>query len=241
VSSIAGREGAIAFVLFVLSGGSSCSQLRFSAGAFVASRPAALVLSNSLAAMSFSAPKLAQKLQTLRGDQESIQTVSQWIMLHKKQHAAIGATWTQAWTSKTTDRKLLLYLANDVLQAARGKAPELGAALSRAEALPATASEIARQGPEPLRATYRRLVGIWRERGVLGHGTLDDLDRRLGGASAASGGGGGGKTRPQLEAWQQKALEDPVVLLEAEIAKEAPGRMRCVCVCRRCCCCAGCC
>ena len=74
---------------------------------------------------SFSEEALEKKLSDLNNSQQSIQQLSLWLIHHRKHYAKIAHTWSREFYKIQNSRKLtFLYLANDVVQNARKKAPE---------------------------------------------------------------------------------------------------------------------
>lgn len=105
-------------------------------------RPACNIIRESERTMSsFSEQALLEKLDRLSSSQESIETLSMWIIHHRANAPAIATIWTQYFTQGTfglalrhvisyvlanIERRLLLfYLVNDVLQNGRRKAASI--------------------------------------------------------------------------------------------------------------------
>jgi AmiR/NasT family two-component response regulator len=75
--------------------------------------------------LAFSTTTLESKLRDLNSSMQSIQSVSQWIIQHRKHSKTIVGTWFKELRKASASRKLtLLYVANDVIQNSRRKAPE---------------------------------------------------------------------------------------------------------------------
>lgn len=74
---------------------------------------------------SFSDTGFAKKLKELNNTQQSIQTLSLWLIHHRKHASVVVKTWLQELRRATPDRRLLfMYLANDVIQNSRKKGSE---------------------------------------------------------------------------------------------------------------------
>jgi len=92
----------------------------------------------------FTGQALEKKLNDLNNSQQSIQTLSLWLIHHRKHHKSIVQTWFKELkkglipsfdcylyqlillltTAKPNRRLTFMYLANDVIQNSRKKGPE---------------------------------------------------------------------------------------------------------------------
>ncbi|XP_053500045.1 regulation of nuclear pre-mRNA domain-containing protein 1B isoform X2 [Ictalurus furcatus] len=74
---------------------------------------------------SFSESALEKKLSELSNSQQSVQTLSLWIIHHRKHSGTIVRVWHKELKKAKSSRKLtFLYLANDVIQNSKKKGPE---------------------------------------------------------------------------------------------------------------------
>ncbi|XP_045625450.2 regulation of nuclear pre-mRNA domain-containing protein 1B isoform X2 [Procambarus clarkii] len=74
---------------------------------------------------SFNEDGLKKKLDDLNMSQQSIQTVSLWLIHHKKHAHTVVNVWYRELVTATDSRKLtFMYLANDVIQNSKKKGPE---------------------------------------------------------------------------------------------------------------------
>ncbi|KAK3873744.1 hypothetical protein Pmani_021326 [Petrolisthes manimaculis] len=74
---------------------------------------------------SFNEDSLKKKLDDLNMSQQSIQTVSLWLIHHKKHAHTVVNLWYRELITATDSRKLtFMYLANDVIQNSKKKGPE---------------------------------------------------------------------------------------------------------------------
>ncbi|CAI7998473.1 Regulation of nuclear pre-mRNA domain-containing protein 1B [Geodia barretti] len=81
---------------------------------------------------SFSVATLQEKMSRLSASQESIETLSLWIIHHKAFAKTSVAVWATSFTSADADHRLvLLYLANDILQNSRRKSADMFGELFR--------------------------------------------------------------------------------------------------------------
>uniref|UniRef100_A0A8C9S6J0 Regulation of nuclear pre-mRNA domain containing 1B n=1 Tax=Scleropages formosus TaxID=113540 RepID=A0A8C9S6J0_SCLFO len=114
---------------------------------------------------SFSENALEKKLAELSNSQQSVQTLSLWIIHHRKHSALIVRVWHRELKRAKTSRKLtFLYLANDVIQNSKRKGPEFTRDFEMV--LVDACSHVAREADEGCKKHMERLLNIWQERGV---------------------------------------------------------------------------
>ena len=115
---------------------------------------------------SFSEESFEKKLADLNNSQQSIQQLSLWLIHHRKHYQKIVSVWQKELYKTANSRKLtFLYLANDVVQNSRKKAPEfakgfghsLRKVLDHLSALKLDEKTIKSIG---------RLLQIWQERNI---------------------------------------------------------------------------
>ncbi|CAB3363621.1 Hypothetical predicted protein [Cloeon dipterum] len=114
----------------------------------------------------FTEGALVKKLCELNASQQSIQTLSLWLIHHRKHHTVIVKVWMRELVKAKDGQKLtFMYLANDVIQNSKKKGPEFGdeyrGTLSRAfEHLSAAAKD------EKTKQGLLKILKVWEERGV---------------------------------------------------------------------------
>jgi len=140
----------------------------------------------------FSDTALETKLTDLNPSQQSIQTLSLWLIHHRKHAKKIVATWKKLLVQVAQPRKLtFLYLANDVIQNSKKKGPEFSQEFEGV--LPYAFHHVLKDADEKTRGSCIRLLNIWQERGVYDAGFIQAMKQTKDtGGSAGSGGGGGG-------------------------------------------------
>ncbi|XP_031570374.1 regulation of nuclear pre-mRNA domain-containing protein 1B-like [Actinia tenebrosa] len=115
---------------------------------------------------SFSASTLEKKLNDLSNTQQSVQTLSLWLIHHRKHAKLVVQTWNkEVHRAKPAKKLTLLYLANDVLQNSKKKGSEFNAEFKAA--LPSVFKHCSQETYKD--ATVKgmgRLLKIWSERGV---------------------------------------------------------------------------
>uniref|UniRef100_A0A8C1D0Y7 Regulation of nuclear pre-mRNA domain containing 1B n=1 Tax=Cyprinus carpio carpio TaxID=630221 RepID=A0A8C1D0Y7_CYPCA len=114
---------------------------------------------------SFSESALEKKLSELSNSQQSVQTLSLWIIHHRKHASFIVRVWHRELKKAKSSRKLtFLYLANDVIQNSKKKGPEF--AKDFEGVLVDACSHVARDGDEGCKKQMERLLNIWQERNL---------------------------------------------------------------------------
>uniref|UniRef100_A0A2M4BSH3 Putative regulator of nuclear mrna n=1 Tax=Anopheles marajoara TaxID=58244 RepID=A0A2M4BSH3_9DIPT len=115
---------------------------------------------------SFTETGLVKKLLDLNSSQQSIQTLSLWLIHHRKHHSIIVKTWLKELAKAPAAKKLTyMYLANDVIQNSKKKGPEFGREFEHV--LLKAFRYIAQSSPEPKTInSLNRILNIWGERGV---------------------------------------------------------------------------
>ncbi|KXJ27401.1 Regulation of nuclear pre-mRNA domain-containing protein 1B [Exaiptasia diaphana] len=115
---------------------------------------------------SFSTSTLEKKLNDLSSTQQSVQTLSLWVIHHRKHAKTVVQTWNKEIHKVKPSKKLtLLYLANDVLQNSKKKGSEFNSEFK--SVLPSVFKHCAQDTFKD--ATIKgmeRLIQIWGERGV---------------------------------------------------------------------------
>ncbi|KAK5239993.1 hypothetical protein LTR40_014117, partial [Exophiala xenobiotica] len=129
--------------------------------------------------MSFSDEALKAKLSTLNETQDSIVSVSQWIMFHKRHADRIANYWlTRLRDSPPAKRLNFIYLVNDIVQNARARKraefPDAFAPLM-AEAI----QTAYRSSPPETQSKIRRVVEVWRTRNVFETPILEAIESRI--------------------------------------------------------------
>ncbi|KXL46294.1 hypothetical protein M433DRAFT_153755 [Acidomyces richmondensis BFW] len=149
--------------------------------------------------MAYSEDAVRAKLASLNESQDSIVSNAQWIMFHRRHAPRTAALWLERLHTLPPQKRLtLIYLANEVVQQsrARGK-PDF---LLAFEPIIAEATAAAYQGAsQDVQGRVRRVVEVWRQRGIFDarilesvEGRLAEIDRAKGPGKGTGGSGGGG-------------------------------------------------
>ncbi|PIA53081.1 hypothetical protein AQUCO_00900005v1 [Aquilegia coerulea] len=115
----------------------------------------------------FSGHLLAEKLSKLNNSQQSIESLSQWCISHRKKAKHVVETWDKLFNSSQRERRVsFLYLANDILQNSRRKGSEFVNEFWKY--LPAALKDVFEYSDDAGKKSVLRLVDIWDERKVFG-------------------------------------------------------------------------
>lgn len=128
---------------------------------------------------SFTESGLVKKLLELNPSQQSIQTLSLWLIHHRKHHSIIVKTWIKELQKVSSSKKLtFMYLANDVIQNSKKKGPEFGKEYEHV--LLKAFKLIAGSGPEEKTIhSLNRILNIWGERGVYEEAKIKEFSAAL--------------------------------------------------------------
>ncbi|XP_044311261.1 regulation of nuclear pre-mRNA domain-containing protein 1B isoform X2 [Varanus komodoensis] len=121
---------------------------------------------------SFSESALERKLSELSNSQQSVQTLSLWLIHHRKHAGPIVTVWHRE-LPKSSRKLTFLYLANDVIQNSKRKGPEFAREFE--SVLVDAFSHVAREADEGCKKPLERLLNIWQERSVYGSEFIQQL------------------------------------------------------------------
>ncbi|KAI2788483.1 hypothetical protein POX_e06499 [Penicillium oxalicum] len=129
--------------------------------------------------MAYTDDAVKAKLSALNESQESIVTVAQWVMFHRRHAEKTAQIWLQRIRDSAPPKRLnLVYLANEVAQQskARGKDDFLIAF----SPIVAEATAAAYKGASnEIQQKIRRVVEVWRQRHVFEGPILDAVEGRI--------------------------------------------------------------
>ncbi|RVE66548.1 hypothetical protein OJAV_G00108230 [Oryzias javanicus] len=126
----------------------------------------------------FSEAALEKKLSELSNSQQSVQTLSLWLIHHRKHSKTVVNVWFNELKKAQVSRKLtFLYLANDVIQNSKKKGPEF--TLDFAPVIVDAFKHVYREGDEGCKKQLGRVLSIWQERAVYEPNLLDQLSQVL--------------------------------------------------------------
>uniref|UniRef100_G3NM17 Regulation of nuclear pre-mRNA domain-containing protein 1A n=1 Tax=Gasterosteus aculeatus TaxID=69293 RepID=G3NM17_GASAC len=132
----------------------------------------------------FSEAALEKKLSELSNSQQSVQTLSLWLIHHRKHARTIVNVWLNELKKGKVSRKLtFLYLANDVIQNSKKKGPEF--TQDFAPVIVDAFKHVYRDGEEGCKKQLGRVLSIWQERAVYENNLLEQLSQVLYGEKKA--------------------------------------------------------
>lgn len=116
--------------------------------------------------MSFNDDVLLKKIKDLVNTQQSVQTLSLWLIHHRLHSKSIVQTWlSELLAAQKCERKITyIYLANDILQNSRKKGSEFLKEFSAA--LPAAIENTSKAADSKTRFTLERIFNIWKDRRI---------------------------------------------------------------------------
>ncbi|KAF1931975.1 DUF618-domain-containing protein [Didymella exigua CBS 183.55] len=127
--------------------------------------------------MAFTEDSLKAKLSSLNETQDSISTVGQWILFHRRHAERIAAVWLQRMKESTPNKKLVLvYLANEITQTSKMRKKE--EFLRAYEPIIAEATSAAYKGsPSDVQNKIRRVVEVWRQRAIFAQPVQQNIEK----------------------------------------------------------------
>ncbi|XP_040288288.1 regulation of nuclear pre-mRNA domain-containing protein 1A [Bufo bufo] len=126
----------------------------------------------------FSEAALEKKLSELSNSQQSVQTLSLWLIHHRKHSRVIVSVWDRELRKAKPNRKLtFLYLANDVIQNSKRKGPEF--TKDFAPVIVHAFRHVSSEVDEGCKKHLGRVLSIWEERAVYENDILDNLKTAL--------------------------------------------------------------
>ncbi|XP_036740961.1 regulation of nuclear pre-mRNA domain-containing protein 1A isoform X1 [Manis pentadactyla] len=126
----------------------------------------------------FSEAALEKKLSELSNSQQSVQTLSLWLIHHRKHSRPIVTVWERELRKAKPNRKLtFLYLANDVIQNSKRKGPEF--TKDFAPVIVEAFKHVSSETDESCKKHLGRVLSIWEERSVYENDVLEQLKQAL--------------------------------------------------------------
>lgn len=133
--------------------------------------------------MSFSPDIFRSKLDSLQETQDSIVSISQWVLFHHRRAKDLCQIWSDYILGSSPPvpsrkRLSLLYLCNDVVQQARHKRkPEF--IENFAGCLPQVFNEIYPSTDNTIKPKLDRLIGVWEQRGIFSASVIRSMRRGI--------------------------------------------------------------
>ncbi|KAJ5090218.1 hypothetical protein N7532_008902 [Penicillium argentinense] len=132
--------------------------------------------------MAYTDDSVKAKLSALNETQESIVTVAQWVMFHRRHAERTAQIWLQKVRDSPAPKRLnLLYLANEVAQ--QSKARNREEFLIAFSPIIAEATATAYKGAsDDIQGRMRRVVEVWRQRNVFEGPIQEAIEARVNGS-----------------------------------------------------------
>lgn len=126
--------------------------------------------------MSFSGDVFTKKLSGLQETQDSIVSISQWVLFHHRHAKESSRIWQQVILAENSANKKLslLYLCNDVVQQAKRKR-KLEFIQEFSLVLPETLTKIYSSLNSQIKGKVDRLIGVWEERLIFSSSQINDF------------------------------------------------------------------
>eukprot|EP01116_Phalansterium_solitarium_P023689 TRINITY_DN8427_c0_g1_i2.p1 TRINITY_DN8427_c0_g1~~TRINITY_DN8427_c0_g1_i2.p1 ORF type:complete len:506 (+),score=111.64 TRINITY_DN8427_c0_g1_i2:109-1626(+) len=128
---------------------------------------------------------VAERLSSLVNTQQAIETVSRWIIYHRKRHSQSVALWEKEFRKADKDQQLVfIYLANDIIQGSRKKGIEFVKEFSKI--LKSCLADLGRGCDEETLRKVNRVLSVWEDRQVYPSTFINDLRKALNRTSSSS-------------------------------------------------------
>lgn len=129
--------------------------------------------------MAYTDDAVKAKLSALNETQESIVTVAQWVMFHRRHAERTGTLWLQRLKDSGSNKRLnLIYLANEVAQ--QSKARKKDEFLIAFSPIITEATAIAYKGAtDEVKNKLRRVVEVWRQRLIFEPNIQEAIEARI--------------------------------------------------------------
>lgn len=131
--------------------------------------------------MSFSSENFNKKLASLQETQDSIVTISQWVLFHHRHSKELANLWSKFIVQPKYDspKKLsLLYLCNDVVQQARHKR-KMEFITEFGKILPEVFNAIYSSLDNPIKPKVDRLINVWEQRNVFSASDIKNFRKAI--------------------------------------------------------------
>ena len=172
--------------------------------------------------MSFSSSALEKKLGELSNSQQSIQTLSLWLIHHRKHAKIVVDVWLkQLMKAKAAKKLTYMYLCNDVIQNSRRKGTEFNKEF--VHVLPNAITHCSKELTPEMLKSLERIIDIWSQRGVYDAGVIEKLQASLAlGTSGSSPVPKRSRTEPQPNNDEKEADDNEDDESESDGSVEPP-------------------
>ena len=129
--------------------------------------------------MAYTDDSVRAKLASLNETQESVVSVAQWIMFHRRHADRTANLWLERLRDVSTSKRLnLIYLANEVVQQSRARSKQ--DFLLAFEPIVAEATALAYKSADSnVRDKLRRVVSVWKDRRIFDQTIQSGIESQL--------------------------------------------------------------
>ncbi|KAG9806924.1 DUF618-domain-containing protein, partial [Aureobasidium melanogenum] len=133
--------------------------------------------------MAYADDAVRAKLSALNETQDSIVSVAQWIIFHRRHADRTAELWLERLKDSNPPKKLnLIYLANEVVQ--QSKARKKDDFLVAFSPIIAEATSLAyKSGTQDTGGKIKRVVEVWRQRNIFDPAIQDATEKRIQGTN----------------------------------------------------------
>ncbi|ODQ64293.1 DUF618-domain-containing protein [Nadsonia fulvescens var. elongata DSM 6958] len=129
--------------------------------------------------MSYSEDTLLSKFSALNESQESIVSISQWVMFHRRYADQSARIWASCLQKASANKRLsLIYLANEVVQQSRAKKKDAFLTAFAVVISEAITNAYRKSSPE-IKSKIKRVVEVWKQRSIFPAQTINDIESKL--------------------------------------------------------------
>ena len=136
--------------------------------------------------MAYTDDSVRAKLASLNETQDSVVSVAQWIMFHRRHADRTANLWLARLQEvpSTSKRLNLIYLANEVVQQSRARSKQ--DFLLAFEPIISEATALAYKNADAnVRGKLRRVVEVWRQRNIFEQGIQEAVESRVDGTCSS--------------------------------------------------------
>ncbi|KAL1296625.1 hypothetical protein AAFC00_000113 [Neodothiora populina] len=129
--------------------------------------------------MAYADDGVRAKLSALNETQDSIVSVAQWVMFHRRHADRTAELWLERLKESNTSKKLnLIYLANEVVQQSKARKKE-DFLLAFSPIIADAAATAYKGSTQEVQLKIRRVVEVWRQRGIFETAIQDAVEKRI--------------------------------------------------------------
>lgn len=129
--------------------------------------------------MAYTDDAVLAKLSALNETQESIVTVAQWVMFHRRHADRTGQLWLQRLKDSGSNKRLnLIYLANEVAQQSKARRKD-DFLIAFSPVIAEATAQAYKGATNEVQQKLRRVVEVWRQRQIFEAPIQDAIEARI--------------------------------------------------------------